>query len=97
MLMGFFQGVRNIYQHNEIGAGGSAAITIILNASYFLDVLDGHSITKKARWVLTKVDYRDIYNNMPKKIDRLRFLHMWKKQDKQRKKLKRNSDKQKEE
>ena len=40
MLMGYFQGVRNIYQHNSVGAGVSNAISAVIQASFFLDILD---------------------------------------------------------
>lgn len=36
MLMGFFQGPRNLYQHNHIGSGVSNSISVIIEAS-FLD------------------------------------------------------------
>lgn len=73
MLMGFFQGARNIFQHNKVGSGGSDVLSIIIQASYFLNLLDGHSITKFGEWVQTKVDYYDIYQNMPSSIDRLKL------------------------
>ena len=74
MLMGFFQGPRNLYQHNHIGSGASNSISIVIEASFFLHLLDGHSITKNGKWIKTKVDYQDIYNKMPKLIDRIRLL-----------------------
>ena len=42
MLMGFFQGPRNLYQHNHIGSGVSNSISVIIEASFFLHLLDGH-------------------------------------------------------
>ena len=36
MLMGFFQGPRNLYQHNHIGSGVSNSISVIIEASFFL-------------------------------------------------------------
>ena len=80
MLMGFFQGVRNLYQHNHIGSGVSNSLTVVIDASFFLYLLDGHSITKNGRWIPTKVNYQDIYDNMPKRLDRIRLLHMAKRQ-----------------
>ncbi len=74
MLMGFFQGPRNLYQHNHIGSGVSNSISIVIEASFFLHLLDGHSITKNGKWIETKIDYRDIYRKMPKRIDRIRLL-----------------------
>ncbi|SDB16492.1 TIGR02391 family protein [Eubacterium oxidoreducens] len=73
MLMGFFQGARNIFQHNKVGSGASDVLSIIIQASYFLNLLDGHSITKHGEWIRTKVDYSDIYQNMPNHIDRLKL------------------------
>ena len=79
MLMGFFQGVRNLYQHNDIGSGVSNALTVLLDASFFLNLLDGKSITKHGRWVRTRVDYKDIYYHMPKRLDRIKLRRMLKK------------------
>lgn len=79
MLMGFFQGPRNLYQHRHIGSGVSNAISIIIEASFFLQLLDGHSITKNGHWIPTRVDYRDIYNKMPKRIDRWKLALMLRK------------------
>lgn len=41
--------------------------------------MDGHSITKNGRWIPDKIDYQEIYNNMPKRIDRWKLIHMLKK------------------
>lgn len=76
MLMGFFQGPRNLYQHNHIGSGASNSISIVIEASFFLHLLDGHSITKNGRWIPSKTNTREIYEKIPKLIDRLRFVHM---------------------
>ena len=84
MLMGFFQGVRNLYQHNHIGSGVSNALTVVLNASFFLHLLDGHSITKNGRWISTKIDYKDIYDNTPRRLDRIRLLNIIKRRQRQR-------------
>lgn len=78
MLMGFFQGPRNLYQHRHIGAGVSNAISIIVEASFFLHLLDGHSITKNGQWILSKADYRDIYSKMPKRLDRWKLIRILK-------------------
>ena len=80
MLMGCFQGIRNIYQHNQVGSAVSNVLTIILDASLFLDLLDGNSFTKHARLIREKVDYKDIYDNMPNRLDRIKLLHMLRKQ-----------------
>ena len=79
MLMGFFQGPRNLYQHNSIGSGASNSISIIIEASFFLDLIDGHSITQEGEWIRTEIDYRDIYNNMPRRIDRWKLIRQLKK------------------
>ena len=81
MLMGFFTGIRNIYQHSHVGSSVSYSIATIIQASFFLDVLDGKSITKKGKWIRTNINCEDIYNNMPKLTDRIRFklmLSKWK-------------------
>ena len=88
MLSGFFQGPRNLYQHRHIGSGVSNSISVVLNASFFLRLLDGQSITRNGKWIRTKVDYQEIYKNTPKFIDRMRLAHALKKR--QRKFLKRN-------
>lgn len=74
MLMGFFQGARNIFQHNIVGSGGSDVLTIIIQASYFLNLLDGHSITKHGKWIPHKIDYYDVYMNMTNPFDRLKLI-----------------------
>lgn len=79
MLMGFFQGPRNLYQHNHIGSGVSNSISVIIEASFFLHLLDGHSITQNGRWIPEKADYREIYQKMPKRIDRWRLVRLLKK------------------
>lgn len=83
MLMGFFKGIRNLYQHHYIGSGASYAITVVLDASFFLNLLDGHSITKKGQWIPSRINYAKIYNNTPKPLDRIKLLHMLKKRGKQ--------------
>lgn len=79
MLMGFFQGPRNLYQHNHIGSGAGTAISVLVEASFFLQLLDGHSITKKGHWIPIRVDYRDIYKKMPRRIDRWKLIWLLKK------------------
>ena len=79
MLMGFFQGPRNLYQHNHIGSGVSNSISVIIEASFFLNLLDGHSITRNGRWIPEKVDYREIYQKMPKRIDHWKLVRLLKK------------------
>ena len=74
MLMGFFQGPRNLYQHNHIGSGASNSISVVIEASFFLRFLDGHSITQNGRWIPTKVNYQEIYTKMPKCMDRWKLL-----------------------
>ena len=88
MLMGFFQGPRNLYQHNHIGSGVSNSISVIIEASFFLHLLDGHSITQNGRWIPETVDYREIYHKMPKRIDRWRLVRLLKKRARR---LKKNS------
>ena len=78
MLMGFFQGPRNLYQHNHIGSGVSNSISVLVEASFFLHLLDGNSITKNGRWIPTLVDYREIYRKMPKRRDRWKLIRMLK-------------------
>lgn len=86
MLMGFFQGPRNLYQHRHIGSGVSNSISIVIEASFFLRLLDGNSITKNGHWIPTDIDYREIYYKMPRLIDRLRLLWHLKKHARRRNK-----------
>ena len=79
MLMGFFQGLRNLYHHNQIGSGVSNALTVLIDASFFLHLLDGHSVTKNGRWIRTNIDLKDIYYLMPKKLDRLKMRRILRK------------------
>ena len=79
MLMGFFQGPRNLYQHNHIGSGVSNAISIIIEASFFIHLLDGHSIIQNGRWIPEEIDYREVYKKMPKRIDRWKLVRQLKK------------------
>lgn len=81
MLMGFFQGPRNLYQHRHIGSGASNSISVVIEASFFLQLLDGHSITEKGQWISTKTDYREIFDKMPKRTDRWKLLRMLKRRD----------------
>ena len=76
MLMGFFTGIRNIYQHNHVGSGVSNSIATIIQASFFLKVLDGKSITENGKWIRTNINYEYIYNHMPKRTDRIRLKLM---------------------
>lgn len=74
MLMGFFQGPRNLYQDNHIGSGVSNTISVIIEASFFLHLLDGRSITQNGRWITKKVDYREIYQKVPTIASQLHII-----------------------
>ena len=78
MLMGFFQGPRNLYLHNHIGSGPSNALSILIEVSFFLHLLDGHSITKNGHWIPSNINFKDIYDNMPRPIDRWKLKRMLK-------------------
>jgi len=88
MLMGFFQGPRNLYQHKHIGSGVDNTLSVVIEASFFLNLLDGHSITKNGHWVQAKTNYGEIYNAMPKRSDRWRLIHTLKKRERLIKKRK---------
>ena len=79
MLMGFFQASRNLYQHNHIGSSVRNSISVVIEASFFLHLLDGHSITQNGRWIPEKIDYREVYQNMPKRIDCWKLVWLLKK------------------
>jgi hypothetical protein len=51
---------------------------VLVEASFFLHLLDGNSITKNGRWIPTLVDYREIYRKMPKRRDRWKLIRMLK-------------------
>lgn len=93
MLMGFFQGPRNMYQHKHIGSSADNAFSVVIEASFFLKLLDGHSITKNGHWIHKSVDYQEIYNAMPKRIDRWKLAHMLKKRERRLKKQEYHGDK----
>ena len=78
MIMGYFQGTRNIYQHKPIGSSYDMMIIPILQVSYFLKLLDGHSITKNGHWIRAKISPIEVLNRTPKTIDRIRILMMYK-------------------
>ncbi len=96
MLMGFFQGPRNIFQHNHVGSGVSDVISIIVQASFFLDLLNGHTITKNGHWIPTRIDYREIYRKMPKRIDRFKLICKLRKREHYIKRLNQKEQKMKE-
>lgn len=78
MLMGFFQDPRNIFQHNSVGAPVTMPITLLLQVSYFLWQLDGWSLTTLGEWIKSDITYGDIYENMPRRIDRIHLrLMLW--------------------
>ncbi|MBQ6466316.1 MAG: hypothetical protein IJJ61_00025 [Clostridia bacterium] len=87
MLMGFFQGPRNLYLHNHIGSGVSNSISVIIEVSFFLHLLDGHSITKNGCWIKSTKSTKEIYDNMPRQIDKWRFKKAVKKYSKSRNQL----------
>lgn len=76
MLMGFFRGPRNIYQHNEVRMGFNMSFSILIETSFFLDIIaEKHSLLSKPRWVKTK-NYdtiESIYRKMPNPCDRIVF------------------------
>lgn len=87
MLMGFFQGPRNLFQHNRLGLRPVKALALILQASFFISTLDNEgSILKPAHWVRKTLLSSEIIENMPKKSDRKLFRKMLKQRKKKMKK-----------
>lgn len=84
MLMGYFQGPRNLYLHNHIGSGVSNALSIIIETSFLLQLIDGHSITQEGRWIPVNQDIENVYSNMPSRIDRWRLKKRLKKRDRRK-------------
>lgn len=76
MLMGFFRGPRNIYQHNKVGLGFNMCFSILIEASFYLDVIVGkHSLLSKAHWIKTIGESPEtIYHKMPRCIERMEYL-----------------------
>lgn len=78
MLMGFFRGPRNIYQHNEVRMGFNISFSILLQTSLYLDIIVGkHSILSKPHWArtITKDTPEEMYHKMPKLRDRIAFKY----------------------
>ncbi len=76
MLMGFFRGPRNIYQHNEVRMGFNESFSILIQTSFFLNIIVGkHSLLSKPHWVKTKIKDtpEEMYHKMPKVWDRIAF------------------------
>lgn len=83
MLIGFFQGPRNIFQHNCIGASVHMMLSILLQSSFFIYQIDnGISILNNGYWIREKVRNVDILGKMPKKSDKKLFIKMLKKKNK---------------
>ena len=57
----------------------SNTISVIIEAPFFPHLLDGRSITQNGRWITKKVDYREIYQKVPKRIDRWKLVRLLKK------------------
>lgn len=86
MLIGFFQGPRNLYMHNQIPAAVDVSVSLLMQVAFFLKLLEGSSITQKAHWIKTKISYADIISKMPKFTDRLILKsRMWLRYQKHRK------------
>lgn len=78
MLMGFFRGPRNIYQHNNVRLGFNMCFSILIETSFFLDLIaEKHSLLSKPKWIKVKrnVTAEEIYNKMPRKRDRIAYLY----------------------
>ena len=71
---------------DKIVSGVSNSISVIIEPSFFLHLLDGHSITQNGRWMPETVDYREIYQKVPKRIDRWRLVRLLKKRARRLKK-----------
>ena len=77
MLMGFFRGPRNIYQHNRVRIGFNACFSILIQTFYFLNIIcEEKSLLEKPSWLPIEVNYQEIYQKMPKLSDRIRYL-LW--------------------
>lgn len=73
LLMGFFTGQRNIYQHNNIRSGVSDSLSVVIEASFILKRLERHSILDGGQWIPDKTSYTEILEKMPRLIDRIKL------------------------
>ena len=77
MLMGFFRGPRNIYQHNKVRMGFNMSFSILIQTSFYLDIIRKHSLLSKPHWVRTKTKDtpEKMYYKMQKFWDRMAFKY----------------------
>ncbi len=77
MLMGFFRGPRNIYHHNEVRMGFNVSFPILIQTSFYLDIIGKHSLLSKPHWIKKKIKDtpEEMYNKMPKRWDRFIFKY----------------------
>ena len=76
MLMGFFRGPRNIYQHNQVRMGFNMSFSILIQTSFYLDIIVGkHSLLSKPHWIKNKLKDtpEEMCHKMPKRWDRIAF------------------------
>lgn len=76
MMMGFFRGPRNIYQHNKVAVGFNMCFSILIETSFFLDIIiNKHSLLTKPHWIKKELSDtpEEIYNKMPRLWDRILF------------------------
>lgn len=92
MLIGFFQGPRNLFQHNNVSISVNMMLSIIMQVSFYLYLVDNkHSILSKPYWIKEKILIKDILDNMPSKTDRRKYMRIIKRREKVYKSLKNKS------
>lgn len=74
MLLGFFNGPRNMYQHNDIQVSVDIVIALLLQISFFLKLLDQQSLTDLGTVIKSKLFLEEVLENMPRKKDRKKLL-----------------------
>jgi len=75
MLIGFFQGPRNLYVHNKIPTSIDISISLLVQVAFFLRMLDGCSMTKGGHWIKKSISHNEILTNMPNPVDRLIYKY----------------------
>ncbi len=73
MLIGFFQGPRNLYIHNKIPTSIDISISLLDQVAFFIRILDGCSMTKGGRWLKESISTRNMLQNMPNPLHRMLF------------------------
>lgn len=77
MLMGFFRGPRNIYQHNQVRLGFNMSFSILIETSFYLDIISKkQSLLSKPYWKRTIMESpEEIYHKMSNSFYKISYLY----------------------